>query len=64
MKTTLQVKLLPSAEQYADLLVTMSAFNAACMWIAEHAYAQRCAWKFQLQKQRYYAVRQRFRLSV
>jgi putative transposase len=33
-------------------------------WIAEHAYAQRCASKFQLQKQLYYEVRQRFGLSA
>ena len=42
----------------------MCAFNAACTRIAEHAYAQRCASKFQLQKQLYYEVRQRFGLSA
>jgi len=64
MKTTLQVKLFPSAEQHTALLETMHAFNAACTWIAEHAYAQRCASKFQLQKQLYYEVRQHFGLSA
>lgn len=64
MKTTLQVKLLPSVEQHSALLDTMHAFNAACTWIAEYAYAQRCASKFQLQKQLYYEVRQRFGLSA
>lgn len=64
MKTTLQVKLLPSIEQHMALLDTMHAFNAACTWIAEYAYAQRCASKFALQKALYYEVRQRFGLSA
>lgn len=64
MKTTLQVKLLPSPDQHTALLDTMHAFNAACTWIAEHAYGQRCASKFQLQKQLYQEIRQRFGLSA
>lgn len=64
MKTTLQVKLLPTAEQHAALLDTMHAFNAACTWIAEYAYKERCASKFALQKALYYEVRQRFGLSA
>jgi len=64
MKTTLQVKLLPSVEQHMALLDIMHAFNAACTWIAEYAYAQRCASKFALQKTLYYEVRQRFGLSA
>jgi IS605 OrfB family transposase len=40
----------------------MHAFNAACTWIAEYAFEQRCASKFQLQKALYYEVRQRFGL--
>lgn len=64
MKTTLQVKLLPSSEQHTALLATMQAFNAACTYIAEIAYAQRCASKFTLQKLLYYEVRARFGLSA
>ena len=64
MKTTLQVKLLPSADQHTVLLETMHAFNAACTWIAEYAFQQRCASKFLLQKALYYEVRQRFGLSA
>jgi IS605 OrfB family transposase len=64
MITTLQVKLLPSSEQHTALLETMHAFNAACTWIAEYAFQQRCASKFQLQKALYYGVRQRFGLSA
>ncbi len=64
MKTTLQVKLLPSAEQHTLLLETMHAFNAACTWIAEYAYQKRCASKFVLQKALYQEIRQRFGLSA
>jgi predicted transposase len=64
MKTTLQVKLLPSQEQHTALKETMHAFNAACTWIAAYAFAHRCASKFQLQKALYYEVRQRFGLSA
>ena len=64
MRTTLQVKLLPSPDQHAALLATMHAFNAACTWLATHAFAQRCASKFALQRQYYQEVRQRFGLSA
>jgi IS605 OrfB family transposase len=64
MKTTLQTKLLPSPEQHAQLLNTMHAFNAACTWIAEYAYKERCASKFVLQKALYQEIRQRFSLSA
>jgi putative transposase len=64
MKISLQVKLLPSSEQYTTLLETMYVFNAACTWIAERAYRQRCASKFALQKQYYHEIRQRFGLSA
>ena len=64
MKTTLKVKLLPTPEQHTALLDTMHAFNAACTWIAEYAYRERCASKFALQKALYYEVRQRFGLSA
>lgn len=64
MKTTLQVKLLPSSDQHTALLETMHAFNAACTWIATYAYAQRCASKFALQKALYQEIRQQFGLSA
>jgi IS605 OrfB family transposase len=64
MKTTLQVKLLSSADQHTALLDTMHAFNAACTWIAAHAYQERCASKFILQKALYQEIRQRFGLSA
>ena len=64
MKTTLQVKLLPSADQHTALLETMHAFNAACTWLAAHAYRERCASKFALQRSYYQELRQRFGLSA
>ncbi len=64
MKTTLQVKLLPTSEQHTALLDTMRAFNAACTWIAAYAYHERCASKFMAQKALCYEIRQRFDLSA
>ena len=64
MKTTLQLKLLPSSAQHTALLETMHAFNAACTSIADIAYEQRLASKFKLQRLLYYDVRQRFGLSA
>ena len=64
MKTTLQLKLLPSITQHALLLDTMHVFNAACTWIAAYAYAEQCTSKFLLQKALYQEVRQRFGLSA
>jgi len=64
MKTTLQVKLLPTPEQRILLLDTMRAFNAACTWIAAYAFEHRCASKFALQKVLYQEIRQRFGLSA
>jgi predicted transposase len=64
MKTTLQIKLLPSSKQHALLRDSMHAFNAACTYIAGIAYEQRLASKFKLQRLVYYEVRQRFGLSA
>ncbi len=64
MKTTLQVKRLPSLAQHALLLDTMHVLNAACTWIAAYASAEQCAAKFLLQQALYYEIRQRFGLSA
>jgi IS605 OrfB family transposase len=58
------VKLLSSADQHTVLLDTMHAFNAACTWLATHAYRERCASKFALQRAYYQELRQRFGLSA
>jgi putative transposase len=64
VKTTLQLKLLPSSEQRERLRETMHAFNAACTYIAGIAYEQQLASKFKLQRLIYYEVRHRFGLSA
>ncbi len=63
MKQTLLVKLAPTSEQYASLLCTLEAFNAACNVIADVAFAEHSADKIALQKLVYYDVRQQFGLS-
>lgn len=60
----MQVKLLPTSEQSAALLVTMVRFNAACDALAAVAYAHRCANKVELQKLAYADIRHNFGLSA
>ncbi len=50
MKQTMLLKLAPSPEQSNALLETVHAFNDACNAIAEVAYAEQLANKFELQK--------------
>ncbi len=64
MKLTMQVKLLPSAEQAAPLLETMVRFNAACDALAAVAFPLRCANKVELQKLSYADIRRDFGLSA
>lgn len=64
MDLTVQVKLLPSSEQGAALLKTMEAFNSACNYLAEIAFAQKCANKYDLQKIAYRDIRRDFGLSA
>lgn len=63
MKTTIQIKLLPDEDQHATLKATMERFNEACNYIAEVAFREKCASKFQLQKLVYDDVRKQFGLS-
>ncbi len=64
MKQTVIVKLDPAPEQHAALLRTLEAFNAACNYIAQIAFAERTANKYTLQKLTYREARQRFGLSA
>lgn len=64
MKLTMQLKLLPSAEQSASLLATMERFNAACDELAAVAFKQQCANKVELQKFAYHDIRRDFGLSA
>jgi IS605 OrfB family transposase len=63
VKQTLAVKLAPTPDQHAALLVTMERFNAACDWLAAVAYRERCANKIELQKLVYYEARATFGLA-
>ena len=64
MKLTLQIKLLPDADQHAALLKTMGVFNDACNFISEVAFREQCTSKFSLQKLVYADVRAQFGLSA
>jgi putative transposase len=64
MELTLQLQLLPDAEQATRLQATVERFNAACPWLAEQAFAQRRANKVVLQRQYYTDLRARFGLSA
>lgn len=64
MKLTLQIKLLPDADQYTALLKTMRVFNEACNFIAEVAFREQCTSKFTLQKLVYADVRAQFGLTA
>jgi len=64
MKTTLQVKILPTQKQAETLLATMRQFNTACDYISEIAFREKCFSKFALHKIVYYDVKERFSLSA
>ena len=64
MQLALKVKILPTNAQKDLLLRTMVRFNEACNYIADIAFANRCANKIALQKIVYYDVRERFQLSA
>ncbi|HEV2656372.1 MAG TPA: transposase [Ktedonobacteraceae bacterium] len=64
MKQTMLLKLVPTGEQSRALLETMHAFNAACDYIAEQAYAAQVANKFELQKMTYGTLRATYHLPA
>jgi len=63
MNQTMLLKLAPSPEQSNALFETVPAFNDACNAIAEVAYAEQLANKFELQKLVYADSRKRYGLS-
>ncbi len=63
MKQTMLLKLAPSPEQSNALLETVHAFNDACNAIANVAFAEQLANKFELQKLVYADIRKRYGLS-
>src|SRR6266699_5434834 len=63
MNQTMLLKLAPSPEQSNALFETVHAFNDACNAIAEVAYAEQLANKFELQKLIYADIRNLYGLS-
>jgi len=64
MKLTVQLQLLPDAEQKETLRQTMERFNAAADWIAGELFSRQLANKITAQKLLYREVRERFELSA
>jgi putative transposase len=64
MKQTMVMKLDPAPEQHERLLRTLETFNAACNEIAQTAFVEKCANKFELQKLVYQHVRESYGLSA
>jgi putative transposase len=64
MKQTMLLKLMPTEEQQHALLETMHAFNAACKYVAQVAFVEKTANKFELQKQVYADLRATYKLAA
>lgn len=64
MKLTVQIQLLPDADQAARLLATVERFNAAANWIAGELFNRRLANKIEAQRLLYHEIRSRFGLSA
>src|SRR5260370_20514060 len=64
MKQTMLLKLAPTTNQHHALLETMHAFNAACNYVAQVAFAEKTANKFSLQKLVYGELRTTYKLAA
>jgi len=64
MKQTMLLKLTPTEEQHHALLETMHAFNAAANYVAQVAFAEKTANKFELQKLVYGESRTTYKLAA
>lgn len=64
MKLTLQIQLLPDAEQSRALRDTVKGFNFAASWLAGKAFQLRSANKIKLQQLHYRELRDSFGLSA
>lgn len=64
MKLTLQLQLLPTAEQKADLLATMVRFNEAATFAAEQGFAAKLFGQVNIHHLAYRTIRERFGLSA
>mgnify|MGYP001582435546 FL=1 len=63
MKLTLQLKLIPTIEQYTALLETMHAFNAAASYAAQVGFADHVFSQQAIHRRCYRALRDHFELS-
>ena len=63
MKLTVQIQLLPDAEQSWTLREIVERFNEACSWIAAECFARKESNQFNVRKFAYQEVRERFGLS-
>jgi putative transposase len=64
MKQTMLLKLDPTKEQCQALLETMHAFNAGANYVAEFAFSEKSANKFDLQKWTYGELRTTYKLPA
>ncbi|MBI0584838.1 MAG: transposase [Methanomassiliicoccus sp.] len=64
MLLTHKLKLLPNEEQKNALMEVVERFNGACNFVAAAAFRIRSANKIRLQKEVYYAVRERYGLPA
>lgn len=63
MLCTLKIKLVPSLEQFNQLLETIKRFNLACNYISQIAFDSKTLGKIGIQKLCYYEIREKFGLS-
>src|SRR5262249_45724464 len=64
MKQTMLLKLVPTQDQHHALLETMHVFNEAANYVAEIAYEEKSANKFDLQKVVYSTLRSTYKLPA
>lgn len=64
MLKTLKIKLFPTPDQKQTLLNTMKVFNQACDEIALFAHQKSIFSKFEIQKQLYHGLREKYGLSA
>jgi predicted transposase len=64
MKLTLQIKLLPTQEQFVSLKNTLKEANTACNAISETAWNKKLFNQFKLHKEVYHPIKSSFNLSA
>jgi len=64
MLLTVKTKLITNQEQHGSLLKTMEKFNEACNFISVFAFQKKTFGKIGIQKELYYEIREKYRLSA